>query len=154
MKKIYACLSGVIVISLVGVASAESLSVGMEVSECDRIPQAQFGPSRFIYKVGDIGGIEDERDVFSGRSRQHPSYNRLDQMPENEGNDDSSMSNGMGNRTMTPSADVPNSVHGAGKNHLPTFPDARPGSEGDPAVRDLSGGGLSEPGGPPGSLGR
>jgi hypothetical protein len=142
MKPIYACLfylCGVGVVSWAAAGSAERLSIGIGVGERNGIHQDWFEQNRFIYNVGDIGEVEDERDVFSGRSREHPSYLRRDQLPKNDGNDDLNLSDHGDNRRMTPSADVPNSVKG--QSGAPNVvPDVR--SEGDPAVRDLSGGGL------------
>ena len=152
MKGIYACLfgvCGVVVISLTGTASAERLPIGIGVDERHGVHHGWLERNQFLYKV-----IENSAPDRYGIDLHMPGERRQDQSSGNMGNDDINLPDSGVNRSMAPSADVPNSVHGAGQNPLPTFPDARPGAEGDPAVRGLSGGGLSEPGGPPGSLGR
>ena len=154
MKPIYACLfylCGVVAVSFAGAASADGLTVGIGVGERDGVHHNWLEQNRFLYKVVEPG-IPD-----SGRPDSELPYQlRQDQSSwkGNMGNDDINLPDSGVNRSMTPSADMPNSVHGGGPNPLPTFPDARPGPEGDPAVRDLGGSGLSEPSAPPGSLGR
>ncbi len=157
MKQIYVCIClGVIVLVAVPV-SAERLSVGIEVSERHRVHQDGFEQNRFLYKVGesslsDYGEMHDrditppfQRGPFQGR--QHKPFG-------NDGNDDlNSSTNTETDQTITPSVDVPDSVHGYSGNRK-TWPGAKPGSEGDPSVRDLSDSGLSESGGPSGVLGR
>lgn len=151
MKQIYACLCGVVAVSFAGAASADRLSIGIGVSERHRVHHDWLEQNRFLYKVIETG-IPD-----SGRPDSELPYQlRRDQSSGkgNMGNDDINLPDSGVKRSMTPSADAPDSVHGGGPNPLPTFPDARPGPEGDPAVRNLGSGGLSEPSAPPGSLGR
>jgi hypothetical protein len=153
MKQIYACLfylCGVGVVSLVGVASAETLSVGIGVSERHGVHQDWFERNRFLYNVVENSMPDNS---YGGRRDPKTPYQRRQAQPfGNDGNEDINLPDNGGNRTMNPSADVPDSVHGSGD--LKTWPGARPGPEGDPSVRDLSGSGLSEPGGAPGALGR
>ncbi len=156
MKLIHACLIGLCGVAVVSVevpVSAERLPVGIGVSERHEVHQDWFQGNRFIHKVGEssmpddpYGGIRDPMPRLQRRQ---------DQSSGNVGTDDINLPDVGVNRSMTPSADVPNSVHGGGPNPLPTFPDARPGPVGDPAVKDLGGsGGLSAPSAPPRSLGR
>ncbi len=155
MKQIYACLfylCGVVVVSFAGAASAERLSVGLGVSERHGLHQDWFERNRFLYKV-DESGIPDSYGDMHDPDLTPPFQRGPFQPSGNDGNDDLNSSENGGNRTMTPSADVPDSVHGY-SGGLKTWPGARPGSEGDPSVRELGSSGLSEPGGPPGSLGR
>lgn len=155
MKYLYVCLSflcGVVVVSVVGPASAERLSVGLGVSERHLVHHDWLERNQLIYKVIDNSMPDNS---YGGRRDPQTPYQRMEaESSRNDMNDNINLPDSGVNRSMTPSADVPTSVHGGGPNPLPTFPDARPGPESDPAVRDLSGGGLSEPGGPPGSLGR
>lgn len=136
---------------------SKRLCVGIGVSERHGVHQNGFEQNRFLYKVGesslpDYGDMHDPD--MTPPFQRGPFQDRQDQPSGNDGNGDMNLSDNGGNRSMTPSADIPDSVHGGGPNPLPTFPDARPGPEGDPSVRDLSGGGLSQPSAPPGSLGR
>ena len=159
MKHLYVCLSflcGVVVVSLTGPASAERLSVGLGVSEHYGAQQNWFKRNRLIYKVVDNSMPDDSYGGTLG-GYPHPPLPNRGREAESSGNnmnDNINLPDSGINRSMTPSADVPTSVHGGGPNPLPTFPDARPGPEGDPAVRDLGGSGLSAPSAPPGSLGR
>ncbi|MGE0646020.1 MAG: hypothetical protein AB7P24_20390 [Nitrospira sp.] len=159
MKRIYACLFGLcgaIVMSLMGTASAERLPIGIGVSERYGAQQDWFEKNRLIHKVVDNSMPPDG---YGGRGDVYPhpaipSQRREAESSGNNMNDDINLPDSGVSRSMTPSADVPKSVHGGGPNPLPTFPDARPGPEGDPAVRDLGSSGLSAPSAPPGSLGR
>lgn len=156
MKPIYACLiglCGVAVVLVVVPVSAERLPVGIGVSEHHEVHPEWFQGNRFIHKVGESSMPDNS---YGGRRDPETRYQRRQDQPSgnNIGNSDINLPDSGGNRTMSPSADVPNSVQGGGPNPLPTFPDARPGPEGDPAVRDLGGSGLSAPSAPPGSLGR
>lgn len=159
MKYLFVSLSflcGVVVVSVVGTASAERLSVGLGVSERYGAQQNWFERNRLIYKVVDNSMPDDSYGGTLGNYPHPPLPNRGREAESsgNDMNDNINLPDSGINRPMTPSADVPNSVHGGGPNPLPTFPDARPGPEGDPAVRDLGGSGLSAPSAPPGSLGR
>jgi hypothetical protein len=161
MKQIYACLfylCGVVVVSLAGAASAERLPVGIGVGERHGVHHDWFERNRFLYKVIEntmpADGYGTMHDPGLPPEQRKPFQRRQAQPSGIDGNDDINLPDSGVNRTMTPSADVPNSVQGGGPNPLPTFPNARPGPEGDPAVRDLSGSGLSQPSAPPGSLGR
>ncbi|MBX3319470.1 MAG: hypothetical protein KF890_06300 [Nitrospira sp.] len=153
-QKRYAGLSCLCLVAVVSVAvpvSAERLSVGIGAGERHGVHHDWFERNRFLYKVVEAG-IPD-----SGRPDSELPYQlRQDQSSGegNMGNEDINLPDSGVNRSMTPSTDVPTSVHGGGPNPLPTFPDARPGPESDPSVRDLIGSGLSEPTAPPGSLGR
>lgn len=156
MKPIYGCIClGVIVLVAVPV-SAQRLPVGIGASEHHGVRQDGFEQRRFLYKVGesslpDYGEMHDrditppfQRGPFQGR--QHKPFG-------DDGNNDLNSSNTETDQTITPSADVPDSVHGYSGNRK-TWPGAKRGLEGDPSVRDLSGSDLSESGGPSGVLGR
>ncbi|MDR4465523.1 MAG: hypothetical protein MRJ66_14755 [Nitrospira sp.] len=150
MKLISACLFGLcgaVVISVAVPVAAERLSIGMGASARHAAHQDWLERNPFLYKV-----IENSAPERYGMP---PAQLGQDQSSRNSmGNDDINLPDSGANRSMTPSADVPNSVHGGGPNPLPTYPDARPGPERDPAVRDLGGSGMSAPSAPPGSLGR
>jgi len=156
MKQIYACLCGVVAVSFAGAASADGLTVGIGVGERYGVHHDWLKQNRFLYKV-----VENSmpHDGYGGRGDVYPhpaipNQRREAESSGNDMNDDINLPDSGVNRSMTPSANMPNSVHGGGPNPLPTFPDARPGPEGDPSVRDLGGSGLSAPSAPPGSLGR
>jgi hypothetical protein len=148
MKPIYACLfylCGVVAVSLAGSASAARFTVGIEVSERHGVHQDWFERNRFLYKVDesslpDSYGDMRDRDITPPFHRS-PFQRRQDQPFGTDENDGPNSSENGGNRTMNPSADVPDSVHGY-SGAPSSGPKTRPGSEGDPAVRDLSGGGL------------
>ncbi len=158
MKPIYVCLCFVGIVAVAVPVSAERLSIGIGVQERHGVHHDWLERNRFVYNVventmpGD--GYGTMHDPGLPPEQRKPFRGRQDQPSGNMETDDSNLPDSGVNRSMTPSADVPNSVHGGGPNPLPTFPDARPGPEGDPAVRDLSGSGLSQPSAPPGSLGR
>jgi len=153
MKPIFACLfylCGVVAVSLADAASAERVSVEIGVKERHGVHHDWLERNRFIYNV-----VENSMpsNSYGGRRDPQTPYQRDQAQPfGKDGNEDINLPDNGGNRTMNPSADVPDSVHGSGD--LRTWPGARPGLEGDPAVRDLGSSGLSEPGGPPGALGR
>jgi hypothetical protein len=149
MKQIYVCLGLALIVSVAVPASAKQLSVGIGVGERHGVHHDRFERNQFLYKV-----IENSAPDRYGSDIRMPGERRQDQSSGAMGNDDINLPDSGVNRTMTPSADVPNSAQGGGPNPLPTYPDARPGPEGDPAVRDLGGSGLSQPSAPPGSLGR
>ena len=155
MKQVYVglsclCLLSSISIAIPGLAKASAFGIG--ASERNGVHQDWLERNRFLYTVAENSM---PGDPYGGIRDPMPRYQRnQDQSSGNMETDDINLPDAGVNRSMTPSADVPDSVHGGGPNPLPTIPNARPGAAGDPAVRDLSGSGFPAPSAPPGSLGR
>ena len=156
MKLIYACLSclfglcGVVVISLTGTASAERLPIGIGVGERHGVHHGWLERNQLIYKVIDNSMPDNS---YGGRRDPQTPYQRMEaESSRNDMNDNINLPDSGDNRSMTPSADVPNSVRGQSGTPNPV-PNARPG--GDPGVEDLNGSGVPGPGSvPAGALGR
>jgi hypothetical protein len=153
MKQIYACLIGLCGVAVVSVAapvSAKTLSIGIEVSERHGVHHDWLERNRFLYNVVENSMPDNS---YGGRRDPQTPYQRMEaESSGNDMNDDINLPDSGVNRTMTPSADVPDSVRG--QSGAPNVvPDIRPG--GDPGVRDLSGSGVPGPGSAPaGTLGR
>lgn len=153
MKQIYAglfCLSLLGIVSTSVPVSAQAGSVGIGASERYGVHQDRFERNRFLYTVAESSMPENS---YGGRRDPQTRYQRRqDQSSGTMGNIDINTTNMEGNQTMSPSADVPDSVRG--QSGAPNMvPNIRPG--GDPAVRDLGGSGMPGPGSAPaGTLGR
>lgn len=154
MKPIYGCIClGVIVLVAVPV-SAQRLPVGIGASEHHGVRQDGFERNRFLYNIAEIAENSIPDNSYGGRRDPQTPYQRMEaESSRKDGNDDLISSETETDQTITPSADVPDSVHGYSGNRK-TWPGAKRGLEGDPSVRDLSGSDLSESGGPSGVLGR